>query len=102
MFTHIVLWRLKDRANGLSKTENMALIKEKLELLRGRIDGLLKIEVGFDVLHTDMSADIALYAVFASREAHDHYQNHPLHRAIMPLIMEARIERRVIDYETED
>lgn len=102
MFTHIVLWRLKDQANGLSKAENMALIREKLESLNGKIDGLLKIEVGFDVIHSDMSADIALYAVFTCREAHDHYQQHPLHRAIMPLIMEARTERRVIDYETED
>jgi quinol monooxygenase YgiN len=99
MIKHIVLWKLKEEANGLSKAENAAQIKSKLESLQGNIEGLLKIEVGFDFLHSAESADIVLYSEFESREALDFYQQHPLHKAVMPFIGEARTERRVVDYE---
>jgi quinol monooxygenase YgiN len=99
MIKHIVLWKLKDEANGMSKQENATAIKEKLEGLRGRIEGLLTIEVGFDFLNSPESADVVLYSEFESKEALDFYQQHPLHKAVMPFIGEARNERRVVDYE---
>lgn len=99
MVKHIVCWRLKDEANGMSKEENAKTIKEKLEALQGQIHGLIKIEVGFDFLHSPESMDIVLYSEFESRAALDFYQQHPLHKAIMPFIGEARNERRVVDYE---
>ena len=44
MVRHIVLWNLAEEAEGRSKAENAALLKEKLEGLCGQIDGLLKEE----------------------------------------------------------
>ncbi len=99
MIKHIVLWKLKDEANGLSKDENAKAIKQKLESLNGQIEGLIKIEVGIDFLHSAESADIVLYSEFESKEALNFYQQHPLHKAMMPFIAEARSERRVVDYE---
>lgn len=99
MIKHIVLWRLKDSANGIDKAENARLIKEKLEGLNGRIPGMIRLEVGLDFSATDASADLALYSEFESRSALDAYQDHPEHKAIMPFIMEARSERRLVDYE---
>jgi hypothetical protein len=99
MIKHIVLWKLKDSANGHSKQENARLIKEKLEALRGVIPGLLKIEVGIDFSRTELSSDLALYSEFATRADLDAYQAHPDHKAVMPFIMEARSERRLVDYE---
>jgi len=99
MLKHIVLWRLKESAHGNDKANNARLIKEKLESLRGRIPGLLAIEVGIDVLATPSSSDIALYSEFASREALAVYQAHPLHQAIIPFVAEATLERRSADYE---
>jgi hypothetical protein len=99
MIKHIVLWKLKDGSNGLTRSENAQAIKEKLESLNGKIDGLLHIEVGIDFLHSPESADIVLYSEFASREALTSYASHPLHKEIMPFIAEARSERRVADYE---
>jgi hypothetical protein len=99
MIKHIVFWKLKDQANGTSKEENGRLIKEKLEALRGVIPGLLEIEVGVDFSKSDQSADLALYSTFATRADLDAYQAHPAHKAVMPFIMEARSERRVVDYE---
>lgn len=99
MIKHIVFWKLKDQANGMSKEENAKAIKQKLEDLNGKIEGCLKLEVGFDFLHSEESADVVLYSEFESKEALSYYANHPLHKAVMPFIGEARSERRVIDYE---
>lgn len=99
MIKHIVFWKLKDDANGMSKEQNAQSIKQKLEALKGKIEGLLSIEVGFDFLHSTESVDIALYSEFIDKDALQFYQNHPLHKEIMPFIAESRSERRVIDYE---
>lgn len=99
MVKHIVCWKLKDEANGRSKAENARSIKEQLEGLNGKIPGLRHLEVGLDFLHSEESCDIVLYSEFDSKEALQTYASHPLHKAIMPFIAEARSERRVVDYE---
>ena len=99
MVKHIVFWKLKDEANGMSKLENAISIKQKLEDLNGKIEGCIKLEVGFDFLRSAESADVVLYSEFENKEALDFYANHPLHKAVMPFIAEARSERRVVDYE---
>jgi hypothetical protein len=98
MVRHIVLWRLKESANGRSKAENAAEIKRLLEDLHGKIPGLLKLEVGYDFSRTAESSDIVLYSEFESRAALDAYQTHPLHEAVKPFVTAAREERRLVDY----
>lgn len=99
MIKHIVLFRLKPEAHGNPKQVNARLIKDRLEALSGIVPGLLRIEVGIDFSATDMSADLALYSEFSSREALEAYVAHPAHQAVLPFIAEARSERRVADYE---
>jgi len=93
------MWCLKESAHGNDKTTNARLIKEKLEALNGKIPGLLKLEVGIDFDGGKDSGDIVLYSEFESREALDNYQVNPEHKAVVPFVGEARIERRVVDYE---
>ena len=100
MIRHIVLWRLAEEARGHSKQENAREVKALLEGLNGRIPGLLRLEVGLDVSATADSSDIALYSEFESREALDAYQSHPLHKEVMPMVREVRVERRVVDFES--
>ena len=99
MVKHIVLWRLKDTAHGNDPATNACLIKQKLEGLRGRIPGLIAIEVGIDFSRTESSGNIVLYSEFADREALASYQAHPEHQALIPFIGEATRERRLVDYE---
>ena len=98
MIKHIVMWKLKDEAHGNDKATNARLVKEKLEALSGKIDGLLKIEVGIDFLGGG-NFDVVLYSELSSKEALDAYQNHPLHQAALPFIREAVIDRKAVDYE---
>ena len=99
MIKHLVFWRLKDNAHGNDRATNARLIKQKLEGLRGRIPGLLAIEVGIDFVAGETSSHVALYSEFASKEALAIYQAHPEHKAIVPFVVEAAAERRMVDYE---
>ncbi|MBU1045256.1 MAG: Dabb family protein [Candidatus Omnitrophica bacterium] len=99
MIKHIVIWSLKENANENSKQVNAQIIKEKLEALRGRIPGLLNIEVGIDFSFTANSGDIVLYSEFTSKQALIEYQIHPEHKAVVPMVVEVCSSRQVVDYE---
>jgi hypothetical protein len=99
MFVHIVLWKLKEQADGRSKAENARLIKERIEEVANMLDGLQRLHVGLGNGATPDTADVALYMEFASRAAFDEYYQHPAHQALVGFIKEVRDDRRVIDYE---
>lgn len=99
MIKHIVMWRLKDHAEGNDKMTNAQLMKSKLETLRGQIDGVLAIEVGIDFSATEASADVVLYSEFTNRAALAAYQAHPAHQAVVAFIKEVVSARHLVDYE---
>ena len=45
MVKHIIIWNLKDELSAEEKKERCRLIKQGLEGLAGKIDGLLEIKV---------------------------------------------------------
>lgn len=99
MIKHIVFWRLNENAHGNDKQTNARILKEKLLAMKGKVDGLLKIEVGFDFSNEKDSCDVVLYSEFSSKEALHQYQIHPDHQEIKKWINDVRYERRVVDYE---
>jgi hypothetical protein len=99
MIKHIVLWTLKDYAEGASKQENAQKVKAMLEDMRGKIPGMLKLEVGLNVEGSESASDISLYTEFESRDALDAYQIHPEHMKVKKFLPLVRKERHVIDYE---
>ena len=99
MIKHIVFWRLNESAYGNDKHMNARILKEKLLAMKGKVNGLLKIEVGFDFSNEQDSCDVVLYTEFRNKEALHQYQIHPDHEAIKKWLSEVRYERRVVDYE---
>ncbi len=99
MIKHIVFWRLNENAYGNDKHINAKILKDKLLAMQGKVDGLIKVEVGFDFSNEKDSCDVVLYSEFESKEALHKYQIHPDHEAIKKWLSEARYERRVVDYE---
>jgi len=95
MIKHIVMWKLRNKADA-------EIIKDNLEALAGKIPGLLKVEVGIDFSDSEQSADVVLYSELESREALAAYQNHPEHQAVIPLVKAAAVSRVVVDYEVVD
>ncbi len=96
MIKHIVFWQLKDEAEGNTKLENAKIIKERLESLNGKIDGLLSLEVGINENGGDY--DAALVSDFESMEALKAYAVNPLHVEVQDFVAKVRIARAAVDY----
>ncbi len=94
MIKHIVTWKRQSNADDAAIGE----IKQQLEALVGRIDGLLRLEVGLDISRSEASADLVLYSEFRDLEALNAYQAHPEHQALIPLLQASCCQRQVIDY----
>lgn len=101
MIRHIVMWKFADESYGLTRAENMAEITRRLYALRdsGKIAGLLRMEIGQDVGHTDMSYDMVLLTEFSDRDALAAYKVYPDHRAISEYVRGVRTARAVVDCE---
>ena len=98
MIKHIVMWRFKEQAEGNNKATNIALTKEKLEALNGKIPGLIHLEVGVDFIQGEASAEAALYSELESKEALSSYQQHPLHQEALSFIKKVICDRQAVDY----
>jgi hypothetical protein len=96
---HIVLWRLKDFAEGATKQQNAVKVKAMLEAMHGKIPGMLTLEVGLNFETSETASDISLYTEFESLEALNAYQDHPMHMKVKDFLPLVRAERRVVDYE---
>jgi Stress responsive A/B Barrel Domain len=100
MIKHIVIWKLRNKTLPLEACQDALAIKAALENLAGKIPGLLKVEVGFDLRSRETSGDIVLYSEFATREDLENYQNHPEHVRVGHDIVRPRtFDRRMIDYQ---
>lgn len=73
---------------------------QAFEALRTQIPGLLRMEVGANVIEAPDAWDVALYMVFASRDALDAYQTHPGHLKIKTLVGPMRSDRVQADFFT--
>jgi hypothetical protein len=74
MIVHIVLFKLKERT-----PEGVEAAKAKLLSMEGKVEMLRYLEVGDDLVHSERSADVALYTKFDSLEDLQAYQVHPYH-----------------------
>ena len=75
MVKHVILWKLKEEFNTCEIKQG---IKNGLEALYGKIDGLVEIKVQTDKLDSS-NADVMLWSVFENEEALKAYAVHPLH-----------------------
>lgn len=98
MVRHIVVWKLKDEAEGADKAANAAKMAEKLSALTGKIDGLVRLEVGINSSPSAGAYDVALVADLTDEAALAAYQAHPLHVEVAQFIGLVRAERVVVDY----
>lgn len=97
MIKHIVMWNLRGDTPE-QKASAAALLKQSFESLRGRIPGLLHIEIGIDDSRVDYACDVVLYSEFESQAALDAYATHPEHLRLRQTLGDLRIARHQVDY----
>ena len=98
MIKHIVMWKLKDFAEGASKQDNALKIKSSLDELRYKIKEIKFLEVGISVSDAPDFYEIVLISAFNDAKDLENYQKHPEHIKAAEFIAKVRLERKVIDY----
>ena len=98
MIKHIVMWKVQG-ADAALRARNLQLLKFAFESLRGRVPGLLHLELGIDESGIHYACDAVLYTEFASREALAAYAEHPEHLRVRRTLGDMRTARHQVDYE---
>lgn len=99
MIKHIVMWKLKDFAEGRDRAANAIEMKQKLDSCSKLSPGTLTFEVALAQPGLEATYDIILYAEFTDKQSLAEYAAHPTHKAIIPFIKAVRDERQCMDYE---
>lgn len=99
MIKHVVMWKLAEEAGGKTKRQNAEDMKDRLEALNDRIEGMNWLEVGLDLSNGENSYDVALYSEFDTLEALNAYQVHPAHKEIAEFIAQIALDRKIVDYK---
>lgn len=93
MVKHLVCWNLQEEAK---KEQTVAEMRRRLCALKGRIPGLLTVEV-----HAGFAGewDVLLFTEFSSRAALETYRTHPEHLAVQQYIHSVICARTSFDFE---
>ena len=97
MIKHIVMWNVPGDLPEERKRA-VAQIQRSFESLRGRIPGLLHLEIGVDSSRVDYACDVVLYSEFDSQASLDAYASHPEHTRVKNEVADLRIARHQVDY----
>jgi len=100
LIKHIVMWNLRGDTEA-AKAQAVSVLKRSFESLRGRIPGLLHLEIGVDSSRIDYACDVVLYSEFESQAALDAYAVHPEHLRVKQELADLRIARHQVDYLVE-
>jgi len=95
---HIVMWTLKDEAEGRLKAENMLKAQQVLMSFSHLVPGIELFEVGIKTDGLDCTSDLILNSVFKDDAALKAYQNHPDHMAIKPFMKAIVAQRQCMDF----
>jgi len=98
MIRHIVMWKLKENAEGVSKAVNVEKMRTLLEGMEDTIPHILSLEVGMNVSSPDATHDIVLSTEFRNLAYLGAYREHPEHKKVDAFVRKVMVERAVVDY----
>jgi hypothetical protein len=100
LIKHIVMWNVRGDTPA-EKTQVIALLRRSFASLKGRIPGLLCMEIGADTSRIDYACDVVLYSEFEDQSALDAYAVHPEHLRVKRELSDLRTARHQVDYEAD-
>lgn len=98
MIKHIVMWNVRGSSRD-ERLAHIALVKASFESIRGRIPGLVHLEIGVDSSRIDYACEVVLYSEFESQAALDAYAHHPEHLRVKAALSDLRTDRHQVDYQ---
>lgn len=105
MIRHVVMWKLKDEAEGATKEKNAEKMKLILEGLKTNIDEIKNVEVGINISDDDQEAgspsDVVLISDFETELDYTMYTRNEHHKKAVKFINSVIEERRFVDYKMD-
>ena len=99
MYKHVVLWKLKDSVEGVSKPGLAKEVRKRLETLPAIIRELQEFEVGINVGAYGASFfDVSLIATYPDEAAFKRYCAYPEHDAVVAYIQSVTLAEEIVDY----
>ena len=90
MLKHIVMWKLKEFAEGKTKAENTLII--------GIVPEIKSLQVGINEKTSDMAYDAVLISTFEDADALARYKVHPEHVKVSNYCKKIRDSRVFVDF----
>lgn len=101
MVKHIIIWTLSKELSDSEKNSVKENIKEKLESLKEKINGIVEINVQIEPLPSS-NGDLLLDSTFESEAALKAYTIHPTHVEIAQrYVRPFTVTRSCIDFEVK-
>ena len=99
MIKHVVMWRLKDVAEGNKKSVNQEHIIKSLIRLKSSIQEIDSLEVGENFNPSEAAFDLVLITSHKNKAALKAYVDHPVHKDAATFIEKVIKDRTVVDFE---
>lgn len=102
MIRHIVMWKLKEEAEGAKKEKNAEKLKLILEGLKTNIEEIKNVEVGIQVNGEDKDAlDVVLICDFETELDFKMYTRNSHHKKAVRFIEAVTEKRYYVDYHVD-
>lgn len=105
MIRHVVMWKLKEKAEGATKEKNAEKMKLILEGLKVNIDEIKNVEVGINISNDDKEAgspyDVVLISDFETELDYTMYTRNAHHKKAVKFIDSVIKERHFVDYKMD-
>ncbi|MGN0601596.1 MAG: Dabb family protein [Oscillospiraceae bacterium] len=98
MVKHVIIWDFKAEFSKEEKKELSLKIKNGLEGLKNKIDGIVDIKVYIDLLDSS-NGDLMLDSAFVDENALKAYQINPEHLKVAEIVRVSVCSRKCVDFE---
>lgn len=96
MYTHVVMFKLKDR-------KDIDFVADTLRSMNGRIPELKSLEVGINDIESERNYDLVIITRFASQDDYLLYAEHEYHvNEVLAKIKDLRESSAVVDFAGQD
>lgn len=105
MIRHVVMWKLKEEAEGATKEKNAQKMKLILEGLKINIEEIKNVEVGINITEDDEEVgsgfDVVLISDFETELDYTMYTRNAHHKKALNFIKSVIDERHFVDYKMD-
>ena len=100
MYKHVVLWKLKDQADGKTKEELAIEVKRRLDELPTHIPEIVKYETAINIGSYGASFfDVSVISEFKNEDDFWAYTKYPIHDDVVAYIQSVQVAEEIVDYK---